>query len=160
MKKLIFPSGEKWQKACQRPEIGKKKLNNIVNSVLREVKENRDKALFKYTLEFDGIKLEQLKVSEEEIKTANDSISIELKNAIEIAKRNIEKFHESQSQIEPEVETIKGVRCWRKSVPIDKVGIYIPGGTVPLFSTILMLGIPATISNIAYVNHTCTRKIW
>ncbi len=146
MEKLIFPSSEKWQKACQRPEIGKKKLNNIVNSVLREVKENRDKALFQYTLEFDGIKLDQLKVSEEEIKTANDSISIGLKNAIELAKRNIEKFHKSQSQIEPEVETIKGVRCWRKSVPIDKVGIYIPGGTAPLFSTILMLGIPATIA--------------
>ena len=146
MEKILFPSSEKWQKACQRPEIGKKKLNNIVNSVLREVKENRDKALFQYTLEFDGIKLDQLKVSEEEIKTANDSISIGLKNAIELAKRNIEKFHKSQSQIDPEVETIKGVRCWRKSVPIDKVGIYIPGGTAPLFSTILMLGIPATIA--------------
>ena len=93
MEKLVFPSNEKWQKACLRPEIGKKKLNNIVKSVLREVKENRDKALFQYTLEFDGIKLDQLKVSEEEIKTANDSISIELKNAIEIAKRNIEKLH-------------------------------------------------------------------
>ena len=146
MQKLVFPSNEKWQQACLRPEIVKKKINNTVNSVLREVKKNRDKALFQFTLEFDGVKLDQLKVTEIEIKAAIDSISFELKNAIEIARRNIEKFHKAQSYNEPEVETIAGVKCWRKNVPIDKVGIYIPGGTAPLFSTILMLGIPAKIA--------------
>ncbi|MCW3119746.1 MAG: hisD, partial [Chitinophagaceae bacterium] len=110
------------------------------------VKKNGDKAVKKYSKEFDGVKLKKLQVSEKEIKAAEKLVSDELKQAIHIAKSNIEKFHSAQWHTAETIETMPGVKCWRKNVAIEKVGLYVPGGTAPLFSTILMLGIPAKLA--------------
>lgn len=146
MKTYINPKKEEWSLLCQRPEIEKKELNELVSTILQNVKTNGDEAILNYTEKFDGVRLEKLTVTQEEFNNAEKLISNELKNAIDIAKNNIERFHNAQKQKEPVVETMKGVKCWRKSVGIEKVGLYIPGGSAPLFSTILMLGIPAQIA--------------
>jgi histidinol dehydrogenase len=146
MKKYIKPSKEEWSEFAQRPAINREQLTDTVNSIIEEVKQNRDKALIKYASMFDKVELASLAVSETETNSAVDQITPELKDAIQIAYDNIYKFHKAQQQEEKIVETTAGVKCWRKSVAIDKVGLYIPGGSAPLFSTILMLGIPAKIA--------------
>ena len=143
---LINPKKEDWNQLCERPVATAQMLEEKVSSIIEEVKLNGDAALLKFTATFDGVDLDNLKVSTEEINAAKFKVSFELKNAIEIAAQNIRTFHKSQIISEPIVETMPGVRCWRKSVPIEKVGLYIPGGTAPLFSTILMLGIPAILA--------------
>jgi len=140
------PSKEDWQEIVKRPVFENSSLEKTVKKILDKVKDKGDKALRKYTKDLDGVKLKKLAVSEKEIKTAENLLSQELKDAIQQAKSNIEKFHRSQIEEIKVVETMPGINCWRKSVGIEKVGIYIPGGTAPLFSTVLMLAIPAVIA--------------
>ena len=129
-----------------RPVMDSSSLEKSVKKILDKVKKNGDKAVKKYAKEFDGVKLKKLQVTEKEIKEAIALVPDELKQAIQQAKSNIEKFHTAQLSTVEVIETMPGVKCWRKSIGIEKVGLYIPGGTAPLFSTILMLGIPAKLA--------------
>lgn len=146
MKILEFPERASWPAITKRPEADTLLLNEKVANVLNAVKLNGDKAVQQYTLEFDGVQLNNSFVSEAEIKEAIDLLDPTLKKAIEAAATNIRKFHLAQINKELPIETMPGITCWRKWVGIDKVGLYIPGGSAPLFSTILMLGIPAEIA--------------
>lgn len=146
MKIFNNPKLAEWEKLSKRPITSAVSLEKSVKKILKEVKTKGDRAVKKYTKDFDGVKLKKIEVSEKEIKDAEKSIALELKIAIEVAADNIRKFHLPQLKNEEEVETMPGIRCFRKSVGIEKVGLYIPGGTAPLFSTILMLGIPANIA--------------
>ncbi len=146
MKLYKFPNKDQWEALAERPILEQKALGDIVINILKDVKSNKDKALIKYSEKFDKVTLDSLEVDNSEIETANNQISQDLKDAINVAKQNIEKFHASQKEKEQIIETTKGVKCWRKSVGIDKVGLYIPGGSAPLFSTILMLGVPAKLA--------------
>ena len=143
MKRYNFPQEEQYSEICSRPSFEQVELQTSVKGILESVKIDGDKALYNYTEKFDGAQLDDLRVSESEILQAEKAVNEKLKCAIEEAKRNIEKFHLSQIEEVKPVETTEGVLCWRKSVGIEKVGLYIPGGSAPLFSTILMLGIPA-----------------
>ena len=125
----------------ERPTKNLSDLESVVNEVFDEVKKNGDKALAKYTQKFDKVELSDFKVPEKEIQEAEQLLSEELKQAIQLAKSNIEKFHNSQKLEKKEIETTKGVVCWQESRGIEKVGIYIPGGTAPLLSTVLMLAV-------------------
>lgn len=131
---------------CKRPEINAEDLEQSVRNILSSVKSGGDKALKTLTLELDQADIAELKVSQEEIRVARELVSTDLATAIRIAAANIEKFHRSQTVAEEKVATSPGVICWRKPVPVEKIGIYIPGGSAPLFSTILMLGIPAQLA--------------
>lgn len=146
MKTIKHPKRDTWEDILKRPSQKKANLETIVTDVFNEIKKDGDKALKKFTKKFDGVTLEHLQVSQEELKEAESLVSSELKNAIENAIRNIFNFHKAQEAKEEKVETQPGVECWRKVTPIEKVGLYIPGGTAPLFSTVLMLGIPAKIA--------------
>ncbi|MFN3301100.1 MAG: histidinol dehydrogenase [Sediminibacterium sp.] len=146
MKILEFPERASWPSIAKRPEADILLLNEKVANVLNEVKLNGDKAVQQFTAEFDGVQISNSSVSEAEIKEAIDLLDPSLKKAIEKAAANIRKFHLTQINKELPVETMPGIICWRKWVGIDKVGLYIPGGSAPLFSTILMLGIPAEIA--------------
>lgn len=143
---IINPLKAIWARLTQRPETDHKKLYDTVSAVLADVKANGDEAVKKYTLQFDKADVDDVKVTDKEISEAIINVSDELKNAIQLAKNNIEKFHAAQRNKELVVETMPGVVCSRKSVAIEKVGLYIPGGTAPLFSTLLMLGIPAMLA--------------
>jgi histidinol dehydrogenase len=146
MKLLVNPSPEKWQKHLARPAMQTQKINQIVKPIFEKVKKNGDKALKKFAKEFDQVRLDNLLVSAEEIQDAIQLVPDDLKKAIALAKANIEKFHAAQAGPELIVEVMPGVTCSRKSVPIQRVGLYIPGGTAPLFSTVLMLGVPAQLA--------------
>ncbi|MGA2297710.1 MAG: histidinol dehydrogenase [FCB group bacterium] len=146
MKIIINPSRTDWSEILKRPAINTAELEAMVSPVLSEVKSNGDYALKKYTKQFDKVNIENFIVRDEEFIEAEGICSNELKAAIIQAKANIEKFHLSQKDDVKIIETIPGVKCWRKSVAIEKVGLYIPGGSAPLFSTILMLGVPAKIA--------------
>lgn len=135
-----------WSELMRRPIIEDKKLSTLVSSILETVKSDKDAALKKYALQFDQASLDTLEVTSDEIEKASAQVAKELKEAINIAATNIKKFHTSQQTIEQVIETTTGVKCWRKNVAIERVGLYIPGGSAPLFSTILMLGIPAQIA--------------
>ncbi len=146
MKKYINPPKEEWNDILKRPVTELLDIEDTVLSVFAEVNENGDAAIAKYTMQFDGVNLTSNSVSSEEIKNAEILVSDELKMAIKQAKSNIEKFHGGQQTARLEMETSEGVQCWQEKRPIQKVGLYIPGGTAPLFSTILMLAVPATIA--------------
>jgi histidinol dehydrogenase len=146
MKTIIYPEKESWDMLCKRPGIDKADLEDIVRDIIIKVKSETDRAIFYFSEKFDGVAAGNLKVSPQEIRDADMHVSEDLKKAIKIAKTNIEKFHSAQLHYEPVTETSKGVRCWRKSIAIEKVGLYIPGGSAPLFSTVLMLGIPAKLT--------------
>ncbi len=146
MKTYLYPEKKDWEDILKRPTQEKANLESIVASVFNDIKADGDKALKAYTLKFDGATLDSLIVSESELKNAGSLISTELKDAIDNAARNIKTFHETQISKEERVITQPGVECWRKTTAIDKVGLYIPGGTAPLFSTVLMLAIPANIA--------------
>jgi histidinol dehydrogenase len=137
------PSRKHWAVLTQRPTKKSKDLGKVIGEVFDEVKKNGDAALRTYTARFDNVVLKDLKVSQEEIDASAALVSEDLKNAIALAKHNIEVFHRSQITPKKVVETTPGVTCWQEMRAIEKVGLYIPGGTAPLFSTILMLGIPA-----------------
>ena len=143
---IRFPNKEDYAKICERPHMDVSQLNSIVNGVLSDIRENGDKAVIAYEEKFDKVKLSTLAVTDEEIAEAENLVDEELKNALVLAHDNIAKFHESQKFEGEKVETAKGVTCWQKSVAIEKVGLYIPGGTAPLFSTVLMLATPAKIA--------------
>lgn len=146
MKTIYYPEKNNWDTLCIRPEIDKTNLEEAVKEIINRVKSEKDKAIYYFSEKFDSIPRGSLKVSQDEIRQSIVQVPDDLKNAINIAKANIENFHSSQLIREPVIETIKGVKCWRKSVPIQKVGLYIPGGSAPLFSTVLMLGIPAKLA--------------
>lgn len=141
-----YPKTEEWHELSIRPVIEKKTLDNLVKNILNEVRINKDLALYQYAEKFDSARLKQIAVTGTEITVAQNLVADDLKAAIKLAKQNIEKFHESQKKEEQIIETAPGVKCWRKSVGIEKVGLYVPGGLAPLFSTILMLGIPAKLA--------------
>ena len=146
MKTYKNPNQKKWAELIKRPVINQLQLSKTVEEIVQDVSDNGDEALFKYTQRFDGVTLSKLEVREKEIENSIAQTPQSLKAAINIAYNNIKAFHMAQQGSEATVETMPGVRCWRKSVAIEKVGLYIPGGTAPLFSTILMLGIPAQIA--------------
>jgi histidinol dehydrogenase len=146
MKTYKNPNQKKWAELIKRPVINQLQLSKTVEEIVQDVSDNGDEALFKYTQRFDGVTLSKLEVREKEIENSIAQTPQSLKAAINIAYNNIKAFHMAQQSSEATVETMPGVRCWRKSVAIEKVGLYIPGGTAPLFSTILMLGIPAQIA--------------
>lgn len=146
MKMYIDPEKNTWQQILQRPAFDYTQLESKVSAILEDVKLNDDVAVKKYTASFDGVELNELAVTEKEINEAETNVDDNLKAAIELARKNITAFHNSQKEEINEVETTTGVLCWRRSVAIEKVGLYIPGGTAPLFSTLLMLGIPAVLA--------------
>jgi histidinol dehydrogenase len=143
---IINPPREKWPELIQRPRFDNLELEKSVGEIIERVRIEGDEALKNYTLQFDGFATDNFLVSPDEILAATISIDKDLKKAILVAKKNIEKFHRSQKEEVKEIETMPGVVCWRKSVPIKNIGLYIPGGTAPLFSTLLMLAIPAAIA--------------
>ncbi len=143
---IKYPGRKDWEEIIKRPAFETASLEKAVKRILEKVKAKGDKAIRKYTKEFDGVKLKKLTVDEKEIKAAEKLLPAGLKDAIQQAKLNIEKFHRSQVDGVKIIETMPGINCWRKAVGIEKVGIYIPGGTAPLFSTVLMLGVPAAIA--------------
>ena len=146
MKVVNTPPRQGWEELLRRPTQKFKKIEKIVAPILEKVNKKGDKALRQFALEYDHVTLDRLAVSEAEVQAAYVQVSDELKEAIGIARANIEKFHRAQHTEVLEVETMPGVWCQRRSVPIDKVGLYIPGGTAPLFSSVLMLGIPAMLA--------------
>ena len=135
-----------WQQLLQRPAIEYANLEEKINPILREVQKNGDKALRKFTAEFDKVDIEKFEVSEQEKYFALDQVDTNVFDAIKLAAENITAFHKKQLQVTEEIETMPGIICWRKSVGIEKVGLYIPGGSAPLFSTVLMLTIPAVLA--------------
>ncbi len=141
-----YPERSTWASIVQRPHLDVSQLASVVNGVLDDIRQNGDSAVKKYEEKFDHVVLSSLKVSDEEMAEAENLVNADLKAALEQAHDNIAKFHASQAFHGTHVETCSGVVCWQKSVPIQKVGLYIPGGTAPLFSTVLMLATPAKIA--------------
>jgi len=146
MKVLVNPPKSNWKKEFARPIRKMKEIEKIVKPIMQKVKRQGDKALRKFALEYDHVEIHQLLVTPEEIQAAHAGVPDTLKEAILQAKSNIEKFHRAQQTPDLEMEVMEGVTCMRRSVPVQKVGLYVPGGTAPLFSTVLMLGIPAQLA--------------
>ena len=146
MRNIIYPKKETWAKILKRPTQTVKEIETTVNQVFEDVQKNGDTAIKKYTKKFDKVAVKSLKVTQEEISIAVEAVSRELKEAIQQAAANIEKFHRAQKTEKVYQETTPGVVCWQEKRPIEKVGLYIPGGTAPLLSTVLMLAIPAKIA--------------
>ena len=146
MRNIIYPKKETWAKILKRPTQTVKEIETTVNQVFEDVQKNGDTAMKKYTKKFDKVAVKSLKVTQEEISIAVEAVSRELKEAIQQAAANIEKFHRAQKTEKVYQETTPGVVCWQEKRPIEKVGLYIPGGTAPLLSTVLMLAIPAKIA--------------
>lgn len=146
MKIIKTPARSQWSTLCQRPQIELEFLESAVRNVLNRVRKSGDEALKEFTLQFDKVSLNEIQVTQTEIDEAVASLPTTLKAAILSAAKNIETFHASQKRPITLVETMPGVTCWRKGTPIQKVGIYIPGGSAPLFSTVLMLGVPARLA--------------
>jgi histidinol dehydrogenase len=146
MKTYINPNAEQWNELAKRKTVATADLNETVKAVFNDIQKNGSKAVKKYTSYFDGVSIENCAVTSSEIENAVAQIPTELKNAIQIAADNISKFHSSQKEVPTKIETTSGVFCWRESRAIDTIGIYIPGGTAPLFSTVLMLAIPAKLA--------------
>ena len=146
MNKIFNPKPEIWSEILKRPTKTIDDIEVTVKEIFKEVQRKGDKAVAKYTSLFDGVKFENIEVSKAEIEQAIATISEDLKTAIQLAKSNIEKFHSAQKTDKVVVETTEGVNCWQEKRPIQKIGLYIPGGTAPLFSTVLMLAVPANIA--------------
>lgn len=146
MKLIKYPSKEQWTELLKRPALNTESLFDTVRSIINKVRTEGDKAVLEYEAAFDKVTLSALAVTPEEVQAAGTLVNDELKAAISLAKQNIETFHSSQRFVGKKVETMNGVTCWQKSVGIEKVGLYIPGGTAPLFSTVLMLAVPAKIA--------------
>ncbi len=141
----IYPNTSEWNTLTQRPYKDNSLVSERVKEIINSVKQNGDSAILRLTKALDAPSLERITVGLDEIEFSKTRVSVDLKNAILLAKENITTFHTSQIKSEPKTETSAGVTCWRKSVAIQKIGLYIPGGSAPLFSTILMLGIPAQL---------------
>jgi histidinol dehydrogenase len=142
----INPNKESWSLLCKRPQLELEYLDGVVKNIMNRVKKSGDAGVRELTLQFDKVKIDTLQVTPDEIQESEQKLSQGLKNAIKIAAQNIEKFHAAQKSNTQHIETSNGVTCWRKAVAISPVGIYIPGGTATLFSTVLMLAIPAKLS--------------
>lgn len=143
---IKYPTEKDYPSICERPHINVRELNTIVTGVLDDIKKRGDRAIFDYEERFDHVRLSTLTISDDEINEAWENIDRSLRDAILLAHDNIRIFHESQKFKRQKVQTAEGVTCWQKSVPIQRVGLYIPGGTAPLFSTVLMLATPAKIA--------------
>jgi histidinol dehydrogenase len=146
MKVIRYPEKSIWPELLKRPVLNTREAEKVVLPILEDVRVRGDEALSEYTLKLDHVKVSDFKVTNEEFLEAGMLISSDLKKAIELASHNIEVFHRSQSIKPDKIRISKGIECWQKAVPIEKVGLYIPGGTAPLFSTVLMLAIPACIA--------------
>ena len=143
---IKYPTQKDYPSICERPHLNVRELNTIVTGVLDDIKKRGDRAIFDYEERFDHVRLSTLTISDDEINEAWENIDRSLRDAILLAHDNIRIFHESQKFKRQKVQTAEGVTCWQKSVPIQRVGLYIPGGTAPLFSTVLMLATPAKIA--------------
>jgi histidinol dehydrogenase len=141
-----YPEKKAWKKLLVRPALDNSSLEASVANILKEVKQNGDEAVRRFSSMFDKVSINKLQVTDEEMSEADAGVPDELKAAIQQARANIERFHAVQDKTEEVIETMPGIKCWRKSVAIEKVGLYIPGGSAPLFSTILMLAVPAKIA--------------
>lgn len=146
MQIIKYPPKDQWSEILKRPSLNFDSLFDQVKNTLDEVRHHGDAALRNFTRKFDKVEVDALEVTKEEIAEAIKMVSTELKEAIEMARRNIWKFHSEQQREYTEIQTSPGVYCWQKAVPIEKIGLYVPGGSAPLFSTVLMLGIPAQIA--------------
>ncbi|HSI88959.1 MAG TPA: histidinol dehydrogenase [Pyrinomonadaceae bacterium] len=146
IKVIKFPKREDWPALVQRPSAGPERIETSVRTIIRTVRQEGDAALREYARLFDKVETDTFVVSREEFVAAKKSIPASLKAAIELAHSNITKFHAAQREEVREIETTPGVTCWRRSVPIERVGLYVPSGTAPLFSTVLMLGVPAVLA--------------
>jgi histidinol dehydrogenase len=146
MKTYKNPERPTWKEILARPVFDNSRLYGDVQKIIDDVKENGDEALRRYTKKFDHVDIDSISVSKEEIAAAANEVSDQLKAAIDEAERNIRKFHAKQLGCDSYEETTPGVRCWQKTIPIEKVGLYIPGGSAPLLSTVLMLGVPAKLA--------------
>lgn len=146
MKKILYPGKEQWDSLTERPTLSYSDIEETVKLIFKEVQQKGNSAVKKYTSFFDGIQLDELEVNDTEIEKAVNQLPEELKQAITIAKENITQFHAMQKKSKQEIETMEGVNCWIENKPIQKVGLYIPGGSAPLFSTVLMLAVPAKIA--------------
>lgn len=146
METILNPDKKIWKDVLKRPEIDHSMLESTVGSILDDIKANGDKAVKKYSSKFDKVEFDSFLVAPEEVAEAKAAIDEKVKKAIFLAKGNIEKFHAMQKVSGKAIETTPGVKCWQKSIAIEKVGLYVPGGTAPLFSTVLMLGVPAILA--------------
>lgn len=146
MQVIKYPSKKQWTDLLKRPALNTENLFDTVRGIINRVRTEGDKAVIEYETAFDKVELDSLVVTEEELKEGAAQVGEELKTAISLAKQNIENFHAAQRFVTKKVETMPGVTCWQKAVGIEKVGLYIPGGTAPLFSTVLMLAVPAKIA--------------
>lgn len=146
IQKFINPALQDWQSMVKRPQLPADNLEDLAKQIFKEISQKGDVAVKKYTGFFDGIVPEKLKFSQEDIDKGASEVPTDLRLAINMAKANIEKFHSSQTEDKTVIETVPGVKCWRESRAIESVGLYIPGGSAPLFSTVLMLGLPAMIA--------------
>lgn len=146
METFINPSKETWSSICERPQIETATMDALVAEIFDAVENEGDQALLRFTERFDKVALKNLKVSTKELEEAEKAVAPALKEAIQLARENIYAFHKAQDLVAPVVETQKGVVCWQEKKAIEKVGLYIPGGTAPLFSTLLMLAVPAQIA--------------
>lgn len=151
MKTYLNPIRKEWPALCERPQLELEFLDSTVRNILNRVKKSGDSALREFSLQFDKVQLTDLRVTESEIENAVQNIPDKLKNAITQAVENIKDFHKLQTTPDIKIETMPGVTCWRKSLPIESVGIYIPGGSAPLFSTVLMLGVPAKLAGCSQI---------
>jgi histidinol dehydrogenase len=146
MQLISYPEPQTWSRLLARPVMDMKTAFEAVEPIMEAVRLYGDKAVQEYTEKFDGVKPERLVYSEDQLKEGAQKISTTLAEAIQVAHRNIEAFHKTQLKQEEALETMPGVLCWRKAIPVDRVGLYVPGGSAPLFSTLLMLGIPARLA--------------
>ncbi len=146
MEVYINPGRDQWPEILERPQMDLTGVRAAVSEILERVKSEGDRALTELTLEFDGVRISSLQVPEQEIGRAATEVPDDLKKAIALAMQNIEKFHENQRTDDRLVVTAPGIKCWTRTLPIDRVGLYVPGGSAPLFSTVLMLGIPAMLA--------------
>ena len=146
MKTYRYPKEQEWAELLKRPTNDAAQLNDIVAGVLREVRQRGDEAIREFEERFDKVQLQSLAVSEEEMQEAESLVSAELKAALELAHHNIHTFHAAQRFEGKKCQVTNGVTCWQRAIPIERVGLYIPGGTAPLFSTVLMLATPAKIA--------------
>jgi len=146
MQVIEYPEREAWTQFLKRPSIEKRELEKTVRSILAAVRQGGDAALREFSKKFDGVQLNSLDISPEDLQDVDRQVDTDLQQAIDLARQNIRRFHRRQLDKTVKVETMPGVICWRRSVPIERVGLYIPGGTAPLFSSVLMLAIPALIA--------------
>jgi len=151
MQIIRYPSKEDWAGITERPAIENGMLRKQVGRIIADVKKNGDRSLKRYSKKFDGVDLKQIAVGQHEIIAAENNVSVSLKAAINVAIENIKRFHTQQVEEIKKIETMEGVQCWRRPTPMKRVGLYIPGGSAPLFSTVLMLGIPAQIAGCSEV---------